>query len=278
MKTLATDFDNHLAGDVTSLAMCWKITRKDSLVFGFTSLDTDLVVGGLTYKAATGVQPSAVASTAGMEVDNLDVGGLLDSDVLTESDLLAGLWNGAAIEIFVVNWKAPADGIGALRKGVLGEVKVNSGRRFSAEIRGLSQMLQQPVGSKYSKTCRATLGDSKCGVNLASHTVTGSVTSVSGNRVVLDAARTEASGFKYGKLTFTSGACSGLAMEVYAYATGQIELLAPMVKPIAVGDTYTLTRGCDKGARSDCKNTFNNIINFQGEPDIPSTGKALAYP
>lgn len=278
MKSITSALAAHLAGDVTTLAMCWKLTRKDSLVLGFTSLDVDLVIDGLTYHAASGVQPSAVASTAGLEVDNLDVAGLLDSSLLTEADLLAGRWDGARIEVFLVNWKAPADGKLVLRTGFLGEATVDSAGRFSAEVRGLSQLLQQPVGSKFSKSCRATCGDARCGVNLAAHTVTGVVEMAYGNRVIADELhRTEASGFRYGLLTFTSGACSGLAMEVIAYVPGIVSLLAAMPEDIEPGDTYTLSKGCDRSLAM-CRDVFNNVPNFRGEPHIPNTGTAMAYP
>ena len=54
MKTVSAALAQHLAGDVTTLATCWKITRRDGVVLGFTDHVRDLDVDGVTYRAASG--------------------------------------------------------------------------------------------------------------------------------------------------------------------------------------------------------------------------------
>ncbi len=62
----------HLAAEVTTLALCWKVTRKDGVTSGFTSFSRDLVVDSVTYKASTGFTPTAIETSAGLAV-GLDV-------------------------------------------------------------------------------------------------------------------------------------------------------------------------------------------------------------
>jgi hypothetical protein len=81
--------------------------------------------------------------------------------------------------------------------------------------------------------------------------------------------------FDFGILTFTSGENKGLSMEIKSYVTGVIELQLPMPFPIAIGDTYTAIAGCGKRFSQDCKQKFNNVINFRGEPNIPGLDKVL---
>lgn len=104
MKNIAPAFAAHLDGEVTTLATCWRLERADGWVQGFTDHDRDLVVDGLVHTASTGFLPSAIKSGADLSVDNLDVDGFLDDDALTASDLTAGLFDGARIEIYLVNW------------------------------------------------------------------------------------------------------------------------------------------------------------------------------
>lgn len=278
MKNLSSGLLNHLKSEVTTLATCWKVTRLDGQAFGFTDHVEDLVIDGVTYRASTGYTPTAVATSADFAVDNLDVEGLLDDPAITEADIMAGKWDNARIEIFQVNYRDPAAGKLALRSGRLGEVRLEGGR-FVAELRGLTQALARTLGELYSPTCRADLGDARCKVNLASFTVTGSVTGVTSARIFQDSARGEpASWFDYGLLTWTSGANSGLAMEVKAYAPGQFELQLPMPYAIAVGDAYSVHAGCQKRLIEDCKQKFNNVINFRGEPHIPGLDQVLRGP
>jgi hypothetical protein len=53
MKTVSAALAQHLAGEVTTLATCWKITRRDGVFQGFTDHVRDLDVDGVTYKPAS---------------------------------------------------------------------------------------------------------------------------------------------------------------------------------------------------------------------------------
>lgn len=274
MKTLSANLKTHLESEVTTLATCWKLTRRDTTELGFTSHDSDLVIDALTYKAASGMTPSMVASTANLAVDNLEVEGLLSDDAITETDILAGLYDFAEIEIFQVNYADLTQGKMTLRRGWLGEVSLSRGH-FVAEVRGLTQRLSTTLGELFSPSCRADMGDSRCKVNLASYTSSASVTEVVSQQRILASGLSEESGyFDYGLLTFTSGDNSGLSMEVKTYATGDVTLVLPMPYTIEVGDGFSVSAGCDRTFET-CVTRFNNALNFRGEPHLPGIDKML---
>lgn len=275
MKNVSAELQAHLASESVTLATCWKLTRTDNVVMGFTDHDTDLVIDAVTYEAASGFTPSAVATNANLASDNLDLQGLLDSEGITEEDIMAGLYDFAEIEIFQVNYKDLTQGVLHLRRGQLGEVSLKN-HQFTAEVRGLNESLNQKVGNLYSPLCRAILGDARCKVNLAAFTVTGTVTGVTNNRIFTDENRGEDTGwFNFGTITFTSGNNNGLTMEVKEFiAGGDIILVLPMSFAVRAGDTYSMVAGCDK-TPATCKAKFNNILNFRGEPDVPGTDHIL---
>lgn len=279
MKQISPELAGHLIGEVTTLASCWKLTRRDSVVFGFTDHDRDIVFEDVTYVAASGFTPSAVENNAALTVDNLDIEGMLSDSAITETDILAGKYDFAEIEIFQVNYMDVSQGAFKLRRGWLGEVSLQK-HQFVAEVRGLAQRLSQTIGELFSPACRATLGDNRCKVNLAAHTVTGSVTAVASSHEFTDSARTEESAiFTFGIVTFTGGANNGLSIEVKEYThsagTGGTLLLAlPMPFPIGVEDTYSLSKGCDKTTQT-CSARFDNIVNFRGEPSVPGLDRML---
>lgn len=165
-KTISAALDAHLALEVTTLATCWKVTRRDGVAYHFTDHDRDLTIEGDTYAAATGYTRTAVANNASLAVDNLDVEGILDSAAITEPDLRAGRFDHAEIKMFVVNWADLSQGKLMLRKGWLGEVRIIRSGTFVAELRGLTQALQQRLGELYAPECRADLGDARCKVPL----------------------------------------------------------------------------------------------------------------
>lgn len=277
MKTLSPALSAHLGEELTQTATLVKITRRDGMVKGFTSCDKPLVVDGVTYQADSAFSASALENRAGLSTDNLELFGVLDDDALAESDLKAGFYDHARVDVYLCNWADLTQGVMQLRRGWIGEVKIENGR-YRAEVRGLHDLLQQPIGSLYTPECRHALGDARCGINLTGHTVTGTVTALESTSVFTDSARSEADGlFNYGLLTFTSGASANVAMEVKDFTASTFTLWLPMPFPIAVGDTYQAIKGCDKRF-STCRNRFSNIVNFGGFPHLPGVDRILDYP
>jgi uncharacterized phage protein (TIGR02218 family) len=279
MKTLPTGMQAHLDSGATTLCWCWKIARADGATQGFTDHDVDLAFDGTTYEAASGFTATEVQSLLDLAIDNLSVTGALSSATLNEADLAAGLYDNAAIEIWRVNWADTSQCV-LMRKGNLGEVKRGKAA-FTAEVRGLAHLLNQPVGRCFGYGCDADLGDARCTVDItrAAFKADGAVASVT------DARRFTVSGlssfgdgwFTGGKHVWTSGANDGRAMEVKRHAGAAIELWQSMSEAVGVGDSFTITAGCDKQFAT-CKAKFANAINFRGFPYMPGNDAVLSYP
>lgn len=273
---------SHIQSPIVTIAWCWKVTRLDGQIFGFTTHVTDLTFGGLTYKAASGFMASSIDNLDTLAVDNFQIQGVLDSATITASDLQAGRWDAAALEISFVNYMDLTMGSSRRFVGTIGNVQ--TGRiGFTADQRGLTQPLSQNIGRIVSNQCDAILGDSKCGVNLATYQVTGTVGASPTSRSFTDTARSEAvAWFDGGNLTMTSGLSSGLKMEVKHSAGNAIELVLPMFFGIAAGDTYTMTPGCnhllkmgDGTYTGDCKIKFNNVLKGRMFSEVPGTDRIL---
>jgi uncharacterized phage protein (TIGR02218 family) len=285
MKQLTPAFQAHLDSGTTTLAWCWKLTRGDGLTFGFTDHDRDITFAGVSYEAATGFNASEIKDSVGLAVDNLDVESALTSDRLNDDDLAAGLYDNADVEIWRVNWSAPAQRA-LMRTGSLGEV-TRAGRAFSAEVRGLAHQLNIPKGRVYQYTCDANLGDARCGVALAAPdlTGTGTITAVASARQItvsgFDAFAPD--WFTRGLASFTSGANANRLIEVRRHtkiaSVTTLELWQPLAHVPLVGDTLNVSAGCDKHVKT-CRDRFANVENFRGFPHMPGNAalSAIARP
>jgi uncharacterized phage protein (TIGR02218 family) len=266
-----------LQPELTSIALCWRLDRRDGVAIGFTSHDRDLVIDGMDYRAAPGMLPSAVSLSDGFDVDTLDVSGALTSDAITEADLGAGRWDGARVRLFAVDWTAPEAGTLALARGELGDVGSRDGA-FTAELRGATALLERPAIEYTSPECRAELGDRRCRVDLAGRTRFARIIDVVDDVTLrMDAAEPSANAYAYGRLRWIEGANSGLASALLGSEGDEISLREPPPFAIGAGVLVELTEGCDKSFAT-CRERFANHASFRGEPHLPGNDLLTRYP
>ena len=282
MKSLSPALQAHLASGATTMAYCWRVTRRDGTVLGFTEHDRDLVYAGTTFAAGTGFTASQIEQGLGLAVDNMDAAGALSSAALTDADILAGRYDDAVVDLFWVNWADTTMGL-QIASGNLGEVK-RRGLAFSAEFRSIANRLNQKIGQTYERTCSATLGDSRCKIDLASSTYRATAMAetagLTAQVVVNGLAGYAKDWFSGGTLLFTAGENNGLTFEIKAHLrTSGVDILdlwLPTPFPVAMGDTATATAGCRK-TFAICKSKFDNHVNFRGFPLIPGTDVVTRY-
>jgi uncharacterized phage protein (TIGR02218 family) len=201
MRALPAGLQEHLDGGATTLCHCWRLTLRSGEALGFTDHDVTIVFAGTTFEASAGYSGSEIESSLGLSVDNLEASGALESGRLDEARLQAGDFDHAAIEIWRVNWASVEQRV-LMRKGHLGEVSFGDGA-FTAEVRGLAHVLNQPKGRVYQFGCDAVLGDGRCAVNTA-------LAAFRGTAVVLaaDGATLWLSGLSFAEDWFTRGSAT----------------------------------------------------------------------
>lgn len=274
---------DHLAGGLTTVCRAWAVTRRDGAVFGFTDHDEALSFEGVVFKADTGLTASALQQVTGLAVDNTEAMGALSDDAVTEADINAGRFDGAEVVAWLVNWRDVAAREVQFR-GSIGELKRADGA-FHAELRGLSEALNTPVGRVFQKPCQAVLGDARCGVDLSQpgYRTEIAVEAVERGRVfTFDAlAGFDDRWFERGRLQVLTGEARGLVAMVkndrVVDSKRIIELWEELRMPVLTGDTVLLEAGCDKRIAT-CRLKFQNILNFQGFPHIPGEDWLMTYP
>jgi uncharacterized phage protein (TIGR02218 family) len=282
MRSIPSALAAALRSGATTLARCWIIRRRDGVVQGLTEHDEDLVIGGVVCRAASGFDGSEVSSRLGLAADAHELVGALSADTLTEDDLASGRLDGAAVELWLVDWSAPASRL-RLRGGELGEV-TRAGGTFTVEVRGLACRLDEECGRLYTATCDADLGDARCGVGLTSPAFRGSGTVravTSATRILANSLGAYDDGwFTGGRLVWSSGANAGSAVEIKTHRVDEagvaLTLWQPPTQPMSAGEAFVVTAGCDK--RFDtCSIRFDNAANFRGFPHIPGNDVVIRY-
>lgn len=274
MRDLPPAFAAHLAGGVTTLCRCWSLRRRDGTSLGFTDHDRDLTFAGLVHAARTGLEAAEASAEAGFAVSGGDVAGALSSLGLTEADIAGGLYDGASVETWLVDWTNPETRL-LLDIGTIGEIRREDGA-FVAELRGVAARLDAEIGRTYRATCGADLGDARCRVDVSAWQATGRVLDLPQPATLrVSLGKSVADGlFSGGRLVWSGGANAGLAADLRLQAGDTVELWETPARRVAQGDTFTLTAGCDKRFAT-CRDRFANAVNFQGFPHMPGNDAVL---
>ena len=273
----------HLKSGVTTTCRAWAVTRRDGQQFGFTDHDKGLSFDGIDFKADSGLTSRALQQTTGLAVDNTEAVGALSDAVVTEADLLSGRYDSAEVVAWLVNWADVADRVVQFR-GTIGEVTRSAGA-FRAELRGLTEALNQPQGRVFQRSCGAILGDRRCGFDLTEPGYSAQLAA----GVVFDRRQFTFSAlpgfddrwFERGRLVVLSGAAAGMVglikIDRQGSAGREVELWQSLGADIAPDDLVRVEAGCDKQPGT-CRAKFSNFLNYRGFPHLPGDDWLSAYP
>jgi uncharacterized phage protein (TIGR02218 family) len=277
MRHIPLALQAKLDSRLTTLCTCHIVERKDGVRQGFTDHDRDIALDGVLCLASTGFSGSEMTEKLGFAISGGEVAGGLIDDSLSEDDILKGLYDGAIIHIWLVDWQEPTLKV-LIRSGTIGEI-IREGHSFKAEIRSSLAALDIEKGRAYIPSCDALVGDNRCKVSMVAWTVNGVVTTAH-SPVDFEASGLTgfaANSFTQGKLTWVTGANAGASSEVHYSAGNMVVLRAEMTQAIVAGDTFIMKAGCDK-TYATCKAKFMNGINFRGFPHIPGNDFMVSYP
>ena len=269
MRILPAGIASALEDGATTLAQIWRVMRRDGVVFGFSNHDSTLSVGGLDYLPAS-ARGGALEKSLGLNVDSASVGGALSSDVIDEDELANGVWDGARVDVELVDWRDVSQRVHMFR-GQIGEVR-RGALGFEAELRGMQASLNTQTGCVYSRYCDADVGDARCGVDLETSAFkgAGAIVEVSGARLFrvsgLDVY--SADWFTRGLLNWDAGGASEVLAHRVNASGVWLELIDAPGAGLTIGETFIVRAGCEKSSAT-CLSKFANIGNFRGFPHMP---------
>jgi uncharacterized phage protein (TIGR02218 family) len=168
---------SHIAQETTTLAAaCLSrkiaacLTRKDGEVFAYTTCDQDLVISNddspetfTTYQANGSYVPSASKADNQFGVPNEEITGAILATDITYDDLVAGKFNGALVQKFLVNWADLSQGKILLPGYQLGTITPED-NHFRTELRGMVDILRARTGDVCTPYCRVDLFSPECGL------------------------------------------------------------------------------------------------------------------
>lgn len=283
MRTCSAELAADIANECTTLAHLLRITRSDGTVIRLTDATDDLSVGGFTYSMDPSFTTSAMFTSANLTTaQNVTLTMPMTAGAVEEADVRAKRFAGATAEIFMVNYDDTSHGVMTLFSGTFGTIKLCDKHCISVEVVPTASALgnKSLPSEVYQSTCRNSLGDGDCQVDLSTARVSFTVDTVDGSSFTAsELTADDDEHFTQGFIEWLTGDNAGLKSMVSksVQSTGTITLVAATPEAIQVGDTGYAYPGCDK-LPATCFNKFDNIINFDGEPHVPSSDQIRPIP
>ena len=294
--------ESQLQKELLHLCNCYEITRTDGRVYRLTDhselLKVDISGTGegvlRDFFPNDGAETSATEKTADFNPENAEIRGIISSDMIIEDDIRAGLLKNAKLTRYLVDWRCPWSGFFEKETFEFGSIAWGQ-TAYLGEIIGLKARADLSQGRRYTIECRHVFGSTECGKDLESPDENGnpitarlSVASISDQRKTFFASakggQWNLEDFRYGKITFTSGANSGLSFEVatntaVSTVTNTLSFTLSLFSgyDIAVGDEFTAIQGCTK-SRASCVGRYNNFLNYGGFPYMPGSDRVQQRP
>lgn len=279
MRDLAPSLAASLEGGTTRLARAIRLTRRDGQVFGLTDHDAALSFAGTVFQPADGFEASEESTALGPVAGEWDLRAALSDDSLTMGDLLAGAFDGAQVESFLVDWSDAASHH-LLSCGTLGQITARDGL-FQCEVRGPFAAYDRVRRRVFASRCDAELGDARCGVDLADQAFSvsaGLSALLQPNLLAFDHLGSYPPGhFDGGLARLGLHEAIGIRAHRVEGARTLIELWQTPGSPPVTGTMTLLQAGCDKRFAT-CTARFANGVNFRGFPFMPGDDFALSYP
>lgn len=164
MREIPEELVARIESGAATLCHVWLLERADGSVMGFTDHDRALMVDGVVCSASSGWTVGAAEAAAGLGAGSMSIAGGLDADALTAVDLDTGLYDGARVDLWRVDWDRPELRV-RLYTARLARIR-RQGRGFIAELEGPLAALNKVIGRTYGRRCDAVLGDARCGIDL----------------------------------------------------------------------------------------------------------------
>lgn len=271
MRNISNNLKEALNKEATNLARCWKITLKNKDTLAFTTADEPFVFNDITYNPISANDVNNIKNNSDVSSDNCSISNIISSDLISANDILSGKYDGANIEVFIIDLSNINNGKISLLNGKISDIEYKE-NLFTAKVKGLKDEIDKTIGEIYSPLCRTKFCDKRCKLETSSYKFFGSVKNLIDSKTFScdDISILEKTDgyFEYGVIEFLSGKNFGQKMEVRQFMSGVFMMADELPYNIEIGSNFSVIAGCDKQFKTCC-NKFNNAINFRGEPHLP---------
>lgn len=250
------------------------ITRTDGTVYRIAESDETVTVAPHDYLVVPGLNISAIRHTGNGEMPSCQITAVHStSATFATADLDAGLFDGAAVQIYVADSSNPTRA-GLAFTGAIAGMTYSVENSVVLDVKGPANGARILMTQKRSPMCRTDLFSTLCAVDktLYDQATTVATIPTAFSFTVTGALAQATDYFNQGVIVTSTG--KGIVIGSWNQSTQTIVTYLPCSQLLTVGQSLTLYPGCDKTLGAAGCARFSNQLNFQGEPHFTGTAAA----
>jgi uncharacterized phage protein (TIGR02218 family) len=269
VRAVPVALQSRMESETLTLCRIFRVTSKAGTVLRATDASSDLTIDGDTYAADPGFLLGSITHNSDGTPASAEITLHGDQSLIDIGDLATGVWDGATVEVAVVDFEDLDAGEMQIFQGYLGRVGFNAAGLAVIELQGFLERMKNKSLERVGPRCVVDLFSPHCGLDAADWTHAGEVTAASLDNLEITTDLTDAGFtkkyFRFGVLTWLTGENAGLKAPVRTWDPVANKLHFWLRPPfdVTVGDTFEVTAGCDKSSTT-CHGRFDNMRNFQG--------------
>lgn len=274
MKKLSKVLQELLESETINFVKCYKFTLKNGETKCFTDFSKNIFYDGLNYESNTIFKNEKIKNDIFADKKENTIFGCIDKD-FTENDIKSDKFINAKLEIFLINYLNTNVGNINIFTGYIKSIDIYD-NIFVAKVVNILEHINSKITETYSELCRCNFCDSRCTLNKNIYKTSGTISKILNSKnfstTTEDILNKCDNYYNNGIIEFTSGKNCYYKNEIKYYSNGNFILKYPMPAKITIKDTFDVYKNCDKRFKT-CIETFNNAINFRGEPNLPRNEK-----
>ena len=257
---------------IQELSICLKIEINESY-YCYTNHDRNIKFEDFIYTPVQALKINNLLLNDELGEDNISLSIMFDNQDFNYYKANANKLISKRIELVILERdfvKQPR--IKFVKAAYIGEISFHE-NICTIQASGISTKFNTKIGNVFSSSCRAILGDNKCGINLDKFSFKGEIHEIISNECIrLDDCKLPDLFFLGGILELSTGKSKNSKFIIYQHQDNFLHFKNRENSTFELFDKFIITPACDKTLQC-CKDKFSNVLNFRGEPFIPSNHK-----
>ena len=272
MHNISKNFLMELTKEKINIAFLIELKTQNNENIYFTNHDEDIIFKNNRYISNSLLKKKSIKQTIDINFDSSYISFQIDNLSILYSDIINGKYDYMEITISIINYNNLESAF-TIQTGNLGKIEYRD-NCFYSTINSIKQKLSCNSNHIYSSNCRNLFCDSRCKLNINNFSTDINITNNENPYMLILDNNIESDYYTNGHLILLESPYKNIRYSIKSHYNNKLYLYNPISITEYLPIKARIFLNCSKTFKA-CKEKFNNIINFAGEPHVPGNSQII---